>query len=220
MTYEPNLLPALIAAARDAIAANAGQVAELDQAIGDGDHIFNLQRGLDALMAQRESLAALAWPEAWQKIGMILMSSIGGASGPLFGTLFMAMAKAAKEQTLDQAGFAGVFEAGVNAVKLRGKSDVGQKTMLDVLCPVADALQTVAGENMAMPELLARVSETAITGMESTRDMLATKGRAAFLEERSRGHIDAGAKTTQLMVCAVADVLASHCTSITRQKPA
>lgn len=203
MTYTPALLPALITAANDTLAANAEQVTELDQAIGDGDHVVNLQRGLTALMQQRDALATLAWPEAWQKMGMTLMSSIGGASGSLFGTLFMAMAKAAREQPLDQNGFAAIFASGVNAVKQRGKSDVGEKTMLDVLCPVAACLQTAAAEGTAMPELLAKISETAIAGMESTRDMLATKGRAAFLEERSRGHIDAGARTTQLMICAV-----------------
>lgn len=209
MTYTPALLPALIAAANETIAANAEQVTELDQAIGDGDHVVNLQRGLHALMEQREALTALTWPEAWQKIGMTLMSSIGGASGSLFGTLFVAMAKAAKDQTLDQPGFAAVFTSAVNAVKQRGKSEVGEKTMLDVLCPVAECLQAAAAEGMAMPELLIKVSDTAIAGMESTRDMLATKGRAAFLEERSRGHIDAGARTTQLMICAVLGILAN-----------
>jgi len=210
MTYEPSLLPALITAANDTVAANAGEVAELDQAIGDGDHVVNLQRGLHALMAQRETLATLTWPDAWQKIGMTLMSSIGGASGSLFGTLFMAMGKAAKQLTLDQAGFAETFSGGVNAVKHRGKSDVGEKTLLDVLGPVAGCLQTAAAEGLGLKELLPKVSETAVAGMESTQDMLATKGRAAFLAERSRGHIDAGARTTQLIICAVADVLASH----------
>lgn len=210
MTYTPALLPALITAAHDSIATNAEQVTELDQAIGDGDHVINLQRGLQALMGQRDALAALTWPEAWQKIGMTLMSSIGGASGSLFGTLFVAMAKAAKGQTLDPTGFAKIFTNAVNAVKQRGKSDVGQKTLLDVLCPVADVLQATAAEDLAMPLLLQQVCGTAIAGMESTRDMLATKGRAAFLEERSRGHIDAGARTTQLMICAITATLAEN----------
>ncbi len=210
MNYAPNLLPALITAANDTIAANAEQVTELDQAIGDGDHVVNLQRGLTALMAERETLATLTWPEAWQKIGMTLMSSIGGASGSLFGTLFVAMAQSAKGKTLDQTGFAEIFTRAVSAVKQRGKSDVGEKTLLDVLGPVAECLQTAQVDKIPIPELLTKVSETAIAGMEATRDMLATKGRAAFLAERSLGHIDAGARTTQLMVCAVADVLASH----------
>lgn len=207
MTISATLLPDLIDAIADTIASNAEEVTALDQAIGDGDHVINLQRGLNALMAESDGLAELAWPTAWQKIGMTLMSTIGGASGSLFGTLFVALSKAARDQPLNQQGFADMFMQAVNAVKQRGKSDVGEKTMLDVLCPVADYLQTAAAEGVALPELLAQLDKVAAAGAESTRDMLATKGRAAFLEERSRGHIDAGAKTTQLMVSAIVGTL-------------
>lgn len=207
MIFAPTLLPDLIDAVADTIAGNAEEVTALDQAIGDGDHVINLQRGLNALMAQSDELATVDWLTAWQKIGMTLMSTIGGASGSLFGTLLVAMSKAAREQPLTQPGFADIFMQAVSAVKQRGKADVGEKTMLDVLCPVAEYLHSSAAKNVALPEVLAQLEKVAVAGMESTRDMLATKGRAAFLEERSRGHIDAGAKTTQLMICAITDVL-------------
>ena len=206
----PALLPSLITAIADTIETNAEDVTALDQAIGDGDHVINLQRGLNALMAQREELAQLDWVAAWQKIGMTLMSTVGGASGSLLGTLFVAMSKAAREQTLNQQTFAAIFKAGVEAVKLRGKSDAGEKTMLDVLIPVADYLQQAAADNISLSETLENVTQVAIAGMESTRDMLATKGRASFLEARTIGHIDAGARTNQLMICAVVSVLAQQ----------
>ncbi|MDD1616767.1 MAG: dihydroxyacetone kinase, C-terminal domain [Methylococcaceae bacterium NSP1-2] len=206
MPLTPALLPRLIEAVANAIASNAEEVTALDQAIGDGDHVINLQRGLNALMAQREELSQLDWVTAWQKMGMILMSTIGGASGSLFGTLFVTMSKAARDQSINQQTFAMIFKAGVESVKQRGKADAGEKTMLDVLIPVADYLQTAIA--VSLPELLETVPKVAIAGMESTRDMLATKGRASYLEERSLGHIDAGARTSQLMICAIVAVLA------------
>jgi dihydroxyacetone kinase-like protein len=216
MKFTPALLPDLIDAIADVIEKNAEEVTALDQAIGDGDHVTNLQRGIQALMAQRDELSQLDWAAAWQKIGMTLMSSIGGASGSLYGTLFIALSKAAREQSLDLQSFADVFAKGVEAVKQRGKADAGEKTMLDVYIPVADYLRTAAANSVALPEVLANISRVAIAGMESTRDMVATKGRASFLEERSRGHIDAGAKTGQLMICAIVDVLAGKLGTITK----
>ena len=202
------LLPSLIEAIADVIEKNAEEVTALDQAIGDGDHVINLQRGINALMAQRDELSQMDWVVAWQKIGMTLMSSIGGASGSLYGTLFIALSKAAREQPLDQQSFADIFSKGVDAVKQRGKAEAGEKTMLDVNIPVADYLRTAAANFVALPEILANTSRVAIEGMESTRDMVATKGRASFLEERSRGHFDAGAKTGHFLFCAIVDVLA------------
>jgi phosphoenolpyruvate---glycerone phosphotransferase subunit DhaL len=207
MKLTPALLPDMIEAIADVIEKNAEEVTALDQAIGDGDHVTNLQRGIQALIAQRDELSQLDWVAAWQKIGMTLMSSIGGASGSLYGTLFIALSKSAREQTLDLQSFAVIFTKGVEAVKQRGKAEAGEKTMLDVYIPVAEYLQTAADNSVALPEVLTNVSGVAIAGMESTRDMVATKGRASFLEERSRGHLDAGARTGQLMICAIVDVL-------------
>jgi dihydroxyacetone kinase-like protein len=205
--FIPTLLPGLIQAIDNAIETNADEVTALDQAIGDGDHVINLQRGIKALTAQSEALAQLDWAAAWQKIGMTLMMAVGGASGSLFGTLFVTMSKTARDQTLGLQSFAEIFNSGVDAVKQRGKADAGEKTMLDVLIPVAACLRQDAANDVGMVEVLENIARVAIAGMESTRDMLATKGRASFLEERSLGHIDAGAKTSQLMICAVVEVL-------------
>jgi len=213
MQLVPALLPRLIQAIDNAIETNAEAVTALDQAIGDGDHVTNLQRGIKALTAQSDELAQLDWAAAWQKIGMTMMTAVGGASGSLYGTLFVAMSKAARERPLDLPTFAEIFSSGVDAVKQRGKADAGEKTMLDVLIPVAANLRQAAANSLALPEALANIAQTAVAGMESTRDMLATKGRASFLEERSRGHIDAGAKTSQLMICALVDVLTEQLTA-------
>ncbi len=213
MEFKPDVLPALIKAATEAVAHHAEEVTALDQAIGDGDHVINLQRGLQALMEQREALAQLDWCSAWQKIGMILMSTVGGASGSLFGTLFVTMGKAAIDQPLGLLGFAAAFAQGVASVKLRGKTEVGEKTMVDVLQPVAEHLQSVAGTPTGLQLLLPEIDRVAVAGMDSTRAMLASKGRASFMAERSVGHIDAGARTSQLMISAIVAELAKHSAS-------
>lgn len=199
----------IITAIQNTINTHADEVAELDRAIGDGDHVVNLQRGLNALEAINDELATLDWSAAFIKTGMTLMSTMGGASGSLFGSLFISMGKAAKDKKLDLATFASAFLQGVESIKQRGKADIGEKTMLDTLIPVANSLQADAANNAALSTALNNAKSAAIAGMESTKELIATKGRASFLGERAIGHIDAGARTSQLMICAVADVLAS-----------
>lgn len=191
------------------VEANAEEVAELDRAIGDGDHVINLQRGLAALDKLGNELDNLDWSAALMKIGMTLMSTMGGASGSLFGTLFVSMAKSAKGQDVNSDTLATAFYQGVESVKQRGKADLGEKTMLDTLIPVTTCLQEGVKQNRKLTQLLTNIKTQAIAGMESTKDMLATKGRASFLGERAVGHIDAGARTSQLMICTIADVIAS-----------
>ena len=202
-----HLLPQIITAIVAVIENNAEEVTQLDQIIGDGDHVTNLQRGLEALVLQQDELSLLDWPKAWQKIGMTLMSSVGGASGSLYATLFMALSKASTEKAISLPSFATAFAEAIEAVKKRGKSEAGEKTLLDVYIPLSEYLMSVANKEFDLQSILNEVSLVAIKGMESTRDMLATKGRASFLEARSLGHIDAGAKTAQLMICTIADVL-------------
>ena len=206
----PHLLPQIITAIVAVIENNAEEVTLLDQAIGDGDHVINLQRGLQALVLQQEELSQLDWPKAWQKIGMTLMSSVGGASGSLYATLFMALSKASTETEVSLSGFSNAFSEAVDAVKKRVKSDAGEKTLLDVYIPVANYLKSVANNELDNAVVLTEVAAVAIKGMEATRDMLATKGRASFLEARSLGHIDAGAKTAQLMICTIVDILLNN----------
>jgi phosphoenolpyruvate---glycerone phosphotransferase subunit DhaL len=211
MTNTSAVLPSLIQSVARAIETNAVELTELDQAIGDGDHVSNLQRGIQALTVQSGALSQLDWQAAFQKIGMMVMSAIGGASGSLYGTLFIALSKNMQDQPLTLTTFADVFLKGVEAVKQRGKADKGEKTMLDVLIPVAEYLH----QNASNPDVIAQVKQVAIVGAESTRDMIATKGRASFLGERSRGHVDAGAKSSQLMICAIVDALSEKSTSPT-----
>ena len=200
-------IPSLITAIIQSINDNAGEVTELDRAIGDGDHVVNLQRGLAALAKIEDELSKLEWSPALMKIGMTLMSTMGGASGSLFGTLFISMAKASKDKTLDFKVFAQVFNQGVEAVKQRGKADLGEKTMLDSLIPVANSLMTDASNDLDLAKALDNAKAAAIAGMQSTKELIATKGRASFLGKRAIGHIDAGARTSQLMICAIANVL-------------
>lgn len=207
MPMTPDILPALIRAIELTLSENAEGVTALDVAIGDGDHLVNLQRGVAALVGQSSELAGLDWSSAWQKIGMTLMAKVGGASGSLLGTLFVTMGKSLDGPELTRSVMAEAFAAGVDAMKARGKSDAGEKTMLDVLIPVANHMKSRVGRDEPLEQLLPELAAVAIAGVESTRDMLATKGRASFLGDRVRGHLDAGAKTCQLMICAIVEVL-------------
>lgn len=198
-------LPVLIQSAIHAIDSHAAELTELDRAIGDGDHVDNLKRGLQALSAISEELSQLDWQQALLKMGITVMSKVGGASGSLYGTLFMTMSKSLQNRPLTAAVLAEIFHLGVESVKLRGKADKGEKTMLDVLIPVSEVLISHADQ----ADLFEQIKQAAINGAEATRDMVATKGRASFLGERSRGHIDAGAKSSQVMICAVVDALKS-----------
>lgn len=204
---EPELaafLPSLIESVWSAIDANADEVTALDQAIGDGDHVFNLQRGLDALRSDADNLGNLTWPAALEKIGMTLLSTMGGASGSLYGTLFIKLGKCMRDRAMCLQNFADAFEQAVEAVKARGKADLGDKTMLDVLIPCAATLKRAALENGEVERAVANACNAAEVGVESTREMIATRGRASFLGDKARGHLDAGAKTSQLIICAVA----------------
>jgi dihydroxyacetone kinase-like protein len=204
------LLPQLIQSVSDIIIENAEEVTELDRVIGDGDHVVNLQRGIDALNQIKLELSEMTWSDAYKKIGMTLMSTMGGASGSLFGTLFISMAKASKDNELNQAHFADIFEQGINSVKLRGKSDLGEKTMLDTLIPVSKSLMSSAESNFDLNQALKNAQQVAYEGMLSTKDMLPTKGRSSFLGERAIGHIDAGARTSQLMIHTIAEELLTN----------
>jgi dihydroxyacetone kinase-like protein len=208
MQFTSAILPDLINAIAETIEKNAEEVTTLDQVLGDGDHVTNLQRGINALLKQSDELTELEWPPAIQKIGMTLLSTMGGASGSLFGTLFISMSKAmGDEVSLNQKVFSDIFSQGVEAVKKRGKSEAGEKTMLDVLIPVAESIKKDVTTEVEFSKLLENTCRIAKRGMESTRDMIATKGRASYMEEKSLGHIDAGARTSQLMICAIVTIL-------------
>ena len=209
MRITPQLFPDIITAVILTIDAHADELTELDQIIGDGDHVINLQRGLQALQTLATEISSLDWSTAWQKIAMSLMSSVGGASGSLYATLFLSLAKNAGNQSPDTTEFAELFKQAIDAVKQRGKSDLGDKTMLDVLIPVAKTLSD-NNQHHSFIDLLNQINLTATEGAEATRNMQASKGRSSFLGERSIGHIDAGAKSAQLMITAITSVLATN----------
>ncbi len=200
MAITPAQLPELLTAIEQTLKDQGDTIAELDQAIGDGDHLDNLLRGLKALQQQAPDWTGLSWPGAFRAMGMTIMSSVGGASGSLYATLFIAMSKANDQAQPDLTALAQAFAQGVSAVKQRGRAEQGEKTMVDVLSPVAKTLTEAAEHKLSGPELANRIIQTAEQGVASTRGMLASKGRASFLGERSKGHIDAGAKTSALIL--------------------
>ncbi len=180
---------------------NAPEIEKLDQEIGDGDHIFNVQRGIKLVIELEPIIKHLSMSKALNQIAMKILSGIGGSSGALFGTLFMTMAKVSNiDDGIDYKKAINMFVDGVEAVKQRGKADVGEKTMMDVLIPVANCLKEGVEKDIDLKDLMKKTIETAEKGMLSTKNLLATKGRASFLGERSKGHIDPGARSSQLMI--------------------
>jgi phosphoenolpyruvate---glycerone phosphotransferase subunit DhaL len=186
----------LIGAIAHSVIERTDELTALDAAVGDGDHGANMKRGFEAVLQDLDALAAMSLPDLLKGVGMKLVTKVGGASGPLYGTLFLALGKELPDKP-SRAVAASGFRAAVAAVKARGKSDVGQKTMLDVLEPACEAFAT-GGD-------AARVRETAIWAADETIPMRATRGRASFLGERSVGHMDPGARSASLMICAVCD---------------
>ena len=183
---------------------NALEIEKLDQDIGDGDHIFNVQRGIKLVIESEPIIKHLSMSKALNQIAMKILSGIGGSSGALFGTLFMTMSKVSNiDDGVDYKTAINMFADGVEAVKQRGKADIGEKTMMDVLIPVANCLKQGIEKNKDLKDLMREAIEEAEKGMLSTKDLLATKGRASFLGERSKGHIDPGARSSQLMIRSV-----------------
>ena len=194
-----DLLAEIIDRVVEAIKLNADELTFLDQAIGDGDHGTNLSRGAESLLKNRDAIADLEFGPALKKAGTTIVMTVGGASGPLYGSALLAMAREALEVPEDSAGISKLTGTGVNAVKARGRSDVGAKTMLDVLVPVHEAVDRGAS--------LHEIREVAEKAVEATRTMQAKKGRASFLGVRSIGHIDPGARSAAHIVNAICKVL-------------
>ena len=194
---DPSLdLPTLITAMADTIAAHPDELTALDQAIGDGDHGLNMKRGFEAVRAEADATSAKPLPDALKAIGTKLVMTVGGASGPLYGTLFMTLGKEWPAEPTS-AALAETLKKAVDAVAARGKSQPGQKTLLDVLYPVHEAI--AAGKS---PTEIAAAADAAA---QATIPMKAIRGRASFLGDRSIGHMDAGARSSALLVRAVAE---------------
>jgi dihydroxyacetone kinase-like protein len=192
-------LELLIDTVSQRIIAAADELTELDSAIGDADHGLNMKRGFEAVLADKANILAKPLPEALKAIGMTLVMKVGGASGPLYGTLFMSLGKELPAEPT-AADAARALAAAVEAIKARGKADFNNKTMLDVLGPVATQL---SGEGVSFASVRALADQSA----KATIPMKAIKGRASFLGERSIGHMDPGARSSQIMIETVCDVL-------------
>ena len=205
---KPSFINTAATAIQNAILNHESELESLDRAIGDGDHYINMKRGAQTIVDMQSELAELTADAALNKIGMKLLSTIGGASGPLLASFFMGMAKVIKEKGDESlTTYASAFAAGVDSIRLRGKADLGEKTMLDVLIPVTNQFTAMAAKNASTKEISKALTQTAEKGMLSTKDLIATKGRAAGLGERAIGHIDPGAKSCQLMIEAVCKLI-------------
>ena len=203
MMLHPEALKSLVKAAAEQVIASAPELTALDQAIGDGDHGSNMKRGFEAVLGKLDAIGTQPVGEALKTIGKTLVMTVGGASGPLYGSFFMAAGDALSRDKELPGDLADVFGSGVDAVSARGRSHAGEKTMLDVLVPVLETLRTEAGH----PDLIERVRVTAREAVARTAPMQATKGRASFLGPRSVGHVDPGARSSCVLVNAVCAVL-------------
>ena len=196
-----------------AIIAHEVDIESLDRAIGDGDHYINIKRASEVVANMVNELAPLKPQEALQKIGTTLLSTMGGASGVLFASFFIGMAKFLQQnndkinEQNSRLEHAAAFAYGVQSLMMRGKSNVGEKTMLDVLVPASTTFTHTAAQGKTVAEICKEVKNAADKGLEYTRDLVASKGRAASLGERAIGHLDPGAKSCQVMIHAVCDLL-------------
>jgi dihydroxyacetone kinase-like protein len=200
-------LVAWLSAFRDAVHEHGAYLTELDSAIGDADHGANLIRGMDAVMVAVEPPPGNAG-DLLKKVGMTLVTSVGGASGPLYGTFFLRAATAAGDATvLDGAALLAALRAGLEGIVARGKAEAGDKTMYDALAPAIGTFEEALASG-AEPAVAARAAaDAAAAGRDATEPMLALKGRASYLGERSVGHLDPGAASSALLVAALADAL-------------
>ncbi len=193
-----------------AISIHENEIESLDRAIGDGDHFINLKRGVTAIQSITHELDSLPNSQQAKSIGMKLLSSVGGASGPLFASFFLEFSKHYNDENSTLENFCQAFTEGVDAIKRRGKSDVGEKTMLDVLVPVAELIKLASLNKLDIIELSQQVITKSIECAESTKSMLPTKGRSTGLGDRAIGHMDPGAKSCQVIICEICNQIISR----------
>ena len=203
-------LVAWIRAFRDAIHQHRDELTALDSAIGDADHGSNMARGLDAVVAKLDPTPASA-PDLFKTVGMTLVSSVGGASGPLYGTFFLRMGPPlADVEEVDAVTLGAALRAGLEGVVARGKAEVGDKTMIDALDPALAAWDSAVADGADAAGAATAAADAAARGRDATEPLVARKGRASYLGERSAGHIDPGASSSTLLLDALRDVLAAR----------
>jgi len=186
---------------------NAQYLSDLDAAIGDADHGLNMDRGMTAVVAKLDDGVPADLGALCKLAATTLISSVGGAAGPLYGTLFLRMAPAlGATPTVDATTFAAALRAGVDGVVARGHAEPGDKTMLDALTPAVDALDAALAAGAGLPEALRQAADAAAAGRDATGPLVARKGRASYLGERSAGHLDPGAASSAMLIAAAATV--------------
>jgi dihydroxyacetone kinase-like protein len=188
---------------------HAAELTRLDSAIGDGDHGTNMNRGFKAAVQRLDGLEGdQDFGSVFKAIGMALIGKVGGASGPLYGSLFLGMAKELGAETeVEDERLAAALRAGYDSVVARGKAQLEDKTMLDAWHPALEALDADLAEGKELGPALDEAAEAAAAGMKATIPMIARKGRASYLGERSRDHQDPGATSTHLILQTLADVV-------------
>ncbi|MDU0365867.1 dihydroxyacetone kinase subunit DhaL [Microbacterium sp. KSW4-17] len=202
-------LVAWIRAFRDAVQQHKDELTRLDSEIGDADHGSNMARGLDAVVAKLDPEPSTP-TDLFKTVGMTLVSTVGGASGPLYGTLFLRMGPAlAEADPVDAAALGAALRAGVEGVIARGKAEVGDKTMIDALSPALEAWDSAARDDASPAAASRAAAEAAARGRDATEPLVARKGRASYLGERSAGHLDPGAASATLLLEALSDTLAA-----------
>lgn len=196
----------IIQAIAKKIEAEKDFLTELDNEIGDGDHGINMARGFKGVEEKLPSLAGKDIGDILKGVGMQLVSTVGGASGPLYGTAFMKAGAALKGKTeIDGADLVAALEAAIGGIQMRGKAQEGEKTMLDSLCPACKALKEGLAGGKDLHAALADAVAAAAKGVEYTKTIIATKGRASYLGERSIGHQDPGATSSLYMLQVLAE---------------
>lgn len=184
------------------------ELIELDRAIGDGDHGENLDRGFSAVMSKLSNTACHNPGEVLKTIATTLLSTVGGASGPLLGTAFLRAAKSIGTADIDEGAMVAMLEAALGGIQTRGKASEGEKTMVDAWAPAARAARDALADGMDIAGIMEEAAMAAADGAEATIPMVATKGRASYLGERSAGHQDPGAKSSALILKAAAEAIA------------
>jgi len=188
---------------------NRSYLTELDSAIGDADHGSNMARGMAAVMEKISAAPSTAVDELFKQVGMTLVTSVGGASGPLYGTFFLRFGTTAGPvPELDSAGVAAALRAGLGGVVARGKAELGEKTMFDAMSPAIDAFDAELAAGADPAASAAGAAAAAAVGRDATEPLVAHKGRASYLGDRSAGHLDPGATSTAYLFQALAEALA------------
>jgi dihydroxyacetone kinase-like protein len=206
MSITASEVRAWIGAYATTIAEHRAELVRLDTAIGDGDHGTNMDRGMRAAMEKLEATDGDDIGALLKAVGMALVSKVGGAAGPLYGTLFLQMGMATSGRSeLDLAGWREALEAGVKGVQARGKAEPGDKTMVDALLPALESLRAAEADGAALGDALRRSAGAAEDGMKATIPLEARRGRASYLGPRSVGHQDPGATSSQLLLAAAAE---------------